>query len=177
MWYVLAMIEEWKAILGVDGYDISNIGNVRSYYCGRKITSTPKKAIKTRDCRGYRYFNIYKNGKMITLSAHRQVAIAFIDNPENKPCVNHIDYDKTNNQVSNLEWVTHAENNKHRELNNRVNFSKGSSHYKAKLTKEVVLLIKADIPIMAPCDIARKYEIEPYMVQNIKRGITWKWLN
>lgn len=171
------MKEEWKAIVDIDGYDISNFGSVRSYYYGKKITNTAVKTIKTRNCRGYRYFNVYKNGKLLTLSVHRQVALAFIDNPQNKPCVNHKDYDRANNKASNLEWVTHAENNKHRELNNRVNFSKGSNHYKAKLTEEEVLSIKADIPFMAPCDIARKYGIEPYMIQNIKRGITWKWLN
>jgi len=51
-----------------------------------------------------------KEGKRITVSIHRLLAIAFIPNPENKPQVNHIDGDKLNNKLSNLEWVSHKEN-------------------------------------------------------------------
>lgn len=58
----------------------------------------------------YLSIGLYLKGKRVGVSVHRLVAEAFIPNPEGKPCVNHIDGNKLNNHVSNLEWVTHSEN-------------------------------------------------------------------
>jgi len=66
----------------------------------------------TTNC-GYVRVNLCKNGKNKKHSVHRLVATAFIPNPENKPCVNHIDGNKKNNKLENLEWVTHKENTNH----------------------------------------------------------------
>ncbi|UIE13738.1 HNH endonuclease family protein [Enterococcus phage EFap02] len=63
--------------------------------------------------RGYLYVVLSKNNKTKPFTVHHLVAEAFIPNPENKPQVNHIDEDKTNNVVSNLEWMTAKENNNH----------------------------------------------------------------
>ena len=62
---------------------------------------------------GYLHLCLCKNGKTYNQRVHRLVAQAFIPNPENKPHVNHIDGDKTNNCVENLEWVTASENMQH----------------------------------------------------------------
>ena len=62
---------------------------------------------------GYCIVRLRKNGDTFALYVHRLVAEAFIPNPENKPCVNHIDGNKHNNCVSNLEWNTYSENNLH----------------------------------------------------------------
>ena len=70
---------------------------------------------------GYLRFTLYNKGKRKKMTAHRLVAMAFIPNPEDKPCINHIDADKTNNDVGNLEWCTHQENNddcRHRNMSN-----------------------------------------------------------
>lgn len=79
-----------------------------------------------------------KNNKSYNFLVHRLVAIAFIPNPENKPCVNHKDLNKSNNQVTNLEWVTYAENN------NYLDHSKksGEGHRKkvAQYNKEGVFI-------------------------------------
>lgn len=57
------------------------------------------------------YCSVKQKGK--TFQSHRLAAIVFVPNPDSKPCVNHIDGDKLNNHISNFEWVTFAENNKH----------------------------------------------------------------
>ena len=98
------MKEIWKDIKGYEGlYKVSNLGNVKSL----KINAN----IKPSKGRKYIGVNLYKNGVTKTKSIHRLVAEHFIDNPNNKPCVNHIDCNRTNNKASNLEWCTYKENN------------------------------------------------------------------
>ena len=63
-----------------------------------------------RDGGGYKFAVLYKNGKGHGYKIHRLVASAFIPNPDNKPCVDHIDGNKENNNVTNLRWCTHKEN-------------------------------------------------------------------
>lgn len=63
--------------------------------------------------RGYKYILLCKNGKQDTVRIHRLVAQYFISNPQNKPQVNHIDANKKNNHISNLEWATALENTRH----------------------------------------------------------------
>lgn len=69
--------------------------------------------IKTRTRNGYLSFTESINNKQRDVYVHRLVAETYIPNPLNKPCVNHIDGNKLNNHVSNLEWVTYKENSKH----------------------------------------------------------------
>lgn len=107
------MNEEWKAIEGYEGlYEISNLGNVRSLNYRNK-----KGCIKIMNPKntttGYYNICLMKDKKKTYPKIHRLVAQAFIPNPDNKPIVNHIDGDKHNNAVSNLEWCTHKENTAH----------------------------------------------------------------
>lgn len=89
-------------------YYVTDCGDVysRNFHREKRI----KKLKQRVDKYGYFVVQLSKNGKEIHKSVHRLVADAFIPNPENKPQVNHIDGDKQNNKVSNLEWVTNAEN-------------------------------------------------------------------
>lgn len=102
------MEETWKPIKGYEGlYEVSNKGNVKTLR-KNKIMS---QAVGVNN--GYCYVGLYKNGKGKNVLVHRIVAIAFIDNPMGKKTVNHIDGNKRNNTVENLEWATHSENHKH----------------------------------------------------------------
>lgn len=94
----------WKPVVGFEGlYDVSDDGEVYSYTTDRIL----KHAIKRT---GYHQVTLVRDGKMFYSSVHRLVAEAFIPNPEKKRTVNHIDGNKDNNSVSNLEWNTHKEN-------------------------------------------------------------------
>lgn len=102
------MIEEWRDIQGYEGfYQISNLGRVKSFRNGEE------KILKFGGNRGYRMVVFCVRGIRKTCTVHRLVAKAFVDNPNNYPCVNHIDEDKENNQAENLEWCTVAQNNKY----------------------------------------------------------------
>ena len=106
------MEEIWKTIPDLPRYAISNKGRLRNTNTGRLL--------KTRVSRlGYEEVTISYNKVDYFRSIHRLVAEAFIPNPENKPQVNHIDEDKSNNMVSNLEWMTATENNNHGTRNER----------------------------------------------------------
>lgn len=113
--------EQWKTIQEFNGkYEVSNFGRIKSVK--RKCNSrygeyktVPEKILSLNKDKqtGYVSVTLADGNKRITRFVHRLVAISFIDNEENKPCVNHIDGDKTNNNLSNLEWVTMKENSKH----------------------------------------------------------------
>lgn len=104
------MRETWKSVSGFDGYEISDRGRVRSF----RRNNGQGRILKTETSdRGYKQVSLYKDGKQHQKSIHRLVAEAFIDNPEEKETVNHKDCDKTNNCVSNLEWMSKSENVRH----------------------------------------------------------------
>lgn len=103
------MLEVWKDVIGYEGlYQVSNLGRVRSFY-KNKLTILSYRRAKA----GYHTVCLHKNKKPLTQNIHRLIADAFIPNTECKKYVNHIDGDKGNNILSNLEWVTQSENMKH----------------------------------------------------------------
>ena len=96
------MVEEWKIIDIAPNYSVSNFGKIRNNKTQRILI--PKKI------RGYEYITIRKDKKNLCKQVHRLVAKAFIPNPFNKSCINHIDYNRSNNCISNLEWCSNSEN-------------------------------------------------------------------
>ena len=109
------MEEIWKDIPNYEGYyQISNLGKVKAlkreiknqYACGRYLALQKNK-------QGYYYVDLSKDTIRKRFNVHRLVALTFIPNPLNKPCINHIDGIKTNNNINNLEWCSYSENTKH----------------------------------------------------------------
>lgn len=98
------MKEIWKDSI-VPGFEISNKGRIKNAKTKRIIIPEPEE-------KGYLRLSRYINGTKKHYSVHRMVAIAFIPNPHNKPQVDHIDGDNTNNNVNNLRWCSNKENAK-----------------------------------------------------------------
>jgi hypothetical protein len=137
------MEEIWKDVVGYEGlYEVSNYGRVRSLHFR---TTTEKYFIQIRvGGAGYCKCTLCRNREKDTIEVHRLVAMAFMDNPFNLPCVNHKDEDKTNNFVyvnpdgtvdvdkSNLEWCTYSYNNKYGKGNKQRTESKKNTWKKKK---------------------------------------------
>ena len=124
------MKEIWKSVKDFEGlYEISNLGNVKALkrtwrvwnYQGKKYQEMGNKekilSSSLSKC-NYRQVVLSKEGKKYLKTIHRLIAEAFIPNLDNKPCVNHIDGNKLNNCVENLEWCTYSENSIHSWNNN-----------------------------------------------------------
>jgi hypothetical protein len=113
------MEENWKDIKGYEGlYTININGQIKSV--GRKVKhrsgfkTIPDRIMSiANNTSGYKSISLCKNGIGKSYQLHRLVAIAFIPNPNNKPQVNHIDGNKQNNNINNLEWVSAKENSQH----------------------------------------------------------------
>ena len=111
------MKEIWKDIKGYEGlYQVSNLGRVKSlerYKVNHNIKQLVEEKILKPSLGRYKKVCLCKNSKYQTLYIHRLVADAFIPNTNNDPCVNHIDGNKYNNVVNNLEFCTISQNTKH----------------------------------------------------------------
>ena len=111
---------EWKVIAGYEGlYKVSNTGLVRCLNrdiydaCGKWISYRKGCVLIPFYSRKYKCVKLCKGGLEKSVFVHRLVAMTFVPNPDNKPEVNHIDGDTTNNVFTNLEWVTKKENMQH----------------------------------------------------------------
>lgn len=175
------MEEVWENIVGYEGfYQVSNLGRVKSLerIARNRHGYRPirERILRTSDKGDYPIVGLHSSNGGVTFPVHRLVAQAFIPNPENKPCVNHIDGSRNNNIVSNLEWCTYSENNQHAfDLGLS---SKGSSHCRAKLSDEQVLQISSllDDQKHTQVEISRMFNVIPQIIYDIRSGNTWSHL-
>lgn len=125
------MEEIWKDIPSYEGYyQVSNLGNFRSLprrvrYKSNGWRNYPSKTLLTETTKdNYQRIVLMKEGVKTRYQAHRLVALAFIPNPDNKPFINHIDGNKSNNNADNLEWCTASENVTHADITGLRDMSK-----------------------------------------------------
>ena len=124
-------LELFKPIDGYDNYSISNYGNVKN----SKTNRIMKPGNNTH---GYKGVSLCKNGKVKSFRVHRLVGMAFLENPDNKEMIDHIDNNPSNNNVKNLRWATSSDNgcNQDKYKNNKsgykgVSFNKPTNKYRA----------------------------------------------
>lgn len=168
------MEEIWKDVVGYEGlYQISNLGNVKSL----NYNHTGKERIlaKKHHKSGYVTVTLCKNGKHKNKSIHILVAMAFIPNRFSLPCVNHIDGDKENNFVDNLEWVTYSQNTMHAiQTGLRVDSNMRGVMGPANKNSRPVRQYTKDGEIVKvwPCvsDAARFYGCNPCTITNCTKG-------
>ena len=158
--------EIWADIVGYEGhYQISTFGRVKSFYRGKQRILAP-----FIDKDGYFQIALGRGKKF---KIHRLVATAFIPNPDDKPQINHIDGNKMNNHVNNLEWCTNRENQNHALQTGLIKSSRGN----VLEDKEVLWCRKSYIPYDSEFGIAalaRKFNIDSSTMCAILRCKTYK---
>jgi hypothetical protein len=172
--------EIFKDIKGYEGlYQISNLGSIKSLSRinknGYGYFKTKEKLLKTNpNIVGYPVVNLKLNKKSTTYTIHRLLAIHFIDNPENKQTVNHINGIKSDNRLENLEWSTQSENIKHA-YDIGLNYNKGEKHANSKLKDFQVNQIREMLnrQVMVK-DIANIFNVHVMTISDIKTCKTWK---
>lgn len=173
---------DMKPIKNHDGYFITNDGRVYSNLpIGGKQKNKPGTVHELTtypDRKGYIRVGIYNSetGKRDLALVHRLVAEAFIPNPSDLPEVNHKHGDKSDNRVSELEWVTHAGNNKHARDTGLWN-NKGENAHQATLSDEQVNEIRKNYKCRDPefggYAFAEKFGVSRSVVSKVIRGKTW----
>jgi hypothetical protein len=167
-------MEVWKDIVKYEGiYQISNLRNVKSMSFQK---SGKEKLMKmTKGQAGYLKIILRLNSIKHTYSIHRLVAIAFIDNLEEKPQVNHKNGIKTDNRVENLEWNTSKEN-----INHSYNTGlkkgyklgqKGITNPSSKLNEKDVLEIRNST--LRGAELARKYNVSSTLIYSVLKNKIW----
>lgn len=180
MHLIFYMEEEiWRQIPGYKGvYEISNQGGVRSYYTRggginfEKVPYVKRPSYGARN-RDYVVVGLTKAFKVKFWPLHKLLALVFIPNPDpkHKKWVNHIDGDKTNNDLSNLEWCTASENQKHAYQTGLRKKNIGEANGRTKLNKEQVLDIFHSLG--NTYDLAKEFNVSRGLVSHIKQGKIW----
>lgn len=164
------MLEVFKDVVGFEDYfQISSLGNVFSKRSNKLLKVHIPKG------RGYTSFATKIGGRQGTnqcFRIHRLVAEAFIENPLNKREVNHIDGNKHNNIVSNLEWVTPEENMAHAKSLGLCKTPEGTANHTSKLTREDVLFIRKSSE--SSRYLAAMLGVTHPTILRVKKGITYK---
>lgn len=161
--------EIWLPVKGYEGfYEVSNCGRVMSLNYNKTKKRKLLSGFTTK--RKYKRVLLSVNTNIKKHSVHRLVAMAFIPNPENKPFVNHIDGNPSNNNMDNLEWCTASENELHAYSIGLMS-AVGERNGKSKLTEKQILEIRAAKGTHS--EIASIYGINAATVTEIRRGNLW----
>lgn len=165
------MKEVWKDIVGYEG--IYRINQRGGYSRKLKRGWGPTKTLGDQPKAPYKTLVLYKDGKSYSKMLHRVLAEAFIPNPENKPCVNHKDGNKKNNDLSNLEWCSVQYNSKHyfHELGGKERIPKGEEHHLSKFSDVIISNIFDDLDNgVDKGEVQIRYEISKSHLNLLIRG-------
>lgn len=170
-------MEVWKDIEEFDNrYQVSNLGRVRSLYNNKQVMRKEPYILKIIEDRyGYNRVSITLYRKNHLKSIHRLVANCFLEKIENKDQVNHIDGNKKNNSIENLEWCNHLENMQHASLLGLIKGLKGEKCPTSKLNQlqidEIRELYKCG---KTQTELSRTYNISQGQIGRIVRNERWK---
>jgi len=127
-------MEVWKEIDGYGNYNVSNFGNVKNIVTNKILKSTCNPG-------GYSMIGIRKDKKRTVTTIHRLVMNAFTENYNSKKCIDHKDGNRSNNNLKNLRWATHSENNSNKSVRPNTKcgakgiiFEKRRNKYVARIT-------------------------------------------
>jgi hypothetical protein len=167
--------ETWKDIIGYETfYQVSNFGNVKSL--GNEFSRKERLLKLSPQSKSYLTVVLQKNATRKMVLVHRLVAEHFIDNTESKLQVNHINGDKTDNAIENLEWVSHRENLDHAIKNNLT--LKGEENRNSKLKDVDVIKIHSLLQRGTTTkELSESYNISYSTIDGIRTNRYWKHLN
>lgn len=183
------LIEEWRPAPGYEGYyEVSNLGRIKSAAIFIRHDGNWAeeggyiKKIKIRSQQtnryGYKTIKLCKLGNCKQARVHRLVAEAFIPTDNHLNQINHIDGNKTNNLITNLEWVTAAENMKHAWETGLVNkdHTVGSRHHNALLNEQLVIEIRSLYAKggYTQKELAEIYGVKFGTIKDVLTNRTWK---
>ncbi|QMW05320.1 NUMOD4 domain-containing protein [Spirosoma foliorum] len=175
--------EVWKDIPGYEGrYQASNLGRIKSLARvavmgghGQCFKEVKEKVLNPgiHKSSGYRFVGL--NGRKTKTPVHRAIAKTFIPNPDNKPFINHIDGNKINNRVENLEWCTAKENVRHAIAMGLTNVS-GVNQPTAQINDDIVRQMRAMYKEtnMTYREIANHFGVIRQLAERVITGYTWK---
>lgn len=177
------MKKNWEKIPEYSLYEASVNGEIKTFNwknCGRERIMRP-----ALDGCGYlRTMLKGDDGITKTIKVHRIIAQTFIPNPENKPCVNHLNSIRSDNRVPNLAWATYQENSKH-SFTTTAHNNRGQNNSNATLTDNQVLEIRSKYtygrkskhdPGESKPKIAKRYNVSVSVIKKVVLGQTWKHL-
>lgn len=159
-------LEIWKQIPDYENlYEASNLGRIKSLRTGQVMRPSTSGA--------YQHVSLWKNKKLKYHKVHRLVLAAF--KGKSSLICNHKDFDKHNNKLDNLEYVTASQNAKHAIQGGRRSALKGEDHSNAKLTEKQVKKIKQLLVSGVSCsEIGKLFNTKPNTITCIKTGRSWK---
>jgi hypothetical protein len=168
---------EWKKIEGYVNYECSNTGLIKTF--NWKNTGKEKIMKPALDSNGYLRTVLKRNdGKLVTIKVHRIICETF-KGKTIALCVNHINFNRTDNNIDNLEWLSIQDNNKHSLINNNLVNGQfvGEKHYKAVLTEADVIDIRNNYVLQKRGyrkEMALKFNVSEATIKDVISRKSWK---
>ena len=166
-------MNDFKPMLGFEGViEISGNGEIKSL----ARNGTPEKILKSSiGTKGYLKVSFRVLGKQYTKNVHRLLAENFIENPDNLPCVNHIDGNKLNNSIENLEWCSYSHNVKHA-YDNGLSTPYLGSKGTGLTNNDVLRIVELKSKGRTLEKIASDFDVSASCISDIVLGRTWSHL-